>query len=105
MSQEIRNKVYGIAGAIFLVLLLLGLVSQPDVDTSLSLLDQVLTLVGQGIALGMAILAFVKSLPSRTVTLDLPKADVEAVTMTDGAILAGPASAAPDGTVLVTAPD
>lgn len=100
MSQTLRNKLYGTITGVLGVLVVLGVIDQATSDEATSLLTVGLDLGGQVIGLIASVTAFVKSLPSRTVTLDLPRHRVEGVLTTDGATLAGPASPAADGTVL-----
>lgn len=100
MSQSLRNKIYGAITGVLSVLVVLGVVdqvtSEQAVTLAAALLDQVEAILG----LVASITAFVKSLPSRTTTLDIPRNDVEAVYTTGQQTIAGPASSAPDGTVI-----
>lgn len=100
MSQETRNKIYAVAGSIGAIAVALGLIGQSDADTALGLVDQGLTIAGSVLTLASTVIAFVKSLPSRVTTIDLPRHKVEAVLTTDSTTVAGPASPAADGTVL-----
>jgi hypothetical protein len=100
MTQELRNKVYAVASLVLALLITLGVVDQAHADEALTLTNGILDLVGQGFALAGLIVAFVKSLPSKTTTIDLPKAVVDSVNTTEGVVVAGPANALPDGTVL-----
>lgn len=82
MSQELRNKIYGVAGSIGAIAVLLGLVTQTDTTTALGLVDQVLTTVGMIVTLATTIFAFVKSMPSRVTVIDVPKVAVAEITVT-----------------------
>lgn len=99
-SQELRNKLYAVLGSIIAILVVLGVVNQATADEALNLATLVLDNVEGILALVGLIVAFVKSLPSKVTTIDVPRADVELVVTTDNTALAGPASPAADGTVL-----
>lgn len=97
--QEIRNKIYGVAAPLGTILVTLGATDAGTVEEGTQILDQVLTLGGSGVLLFGVIMAFVKSLPSRTTTLDIPSAKVAEVLKTNGEVVAGPASDVKTGTV------
>ncbi len=100
MNQGLRNKIYGVAAGAFTILVVLGVVDQAQSNEGTTLVQAVLDQVDAVIGLGVSILAFVKSLRSRTTTLDLPATRVKEVVSTTGTVYAGPASPAPDGTVV-----
>jgi len=100
MSQEVRNKVYAIAAALVLILGTLGVVDKATGDEALTLTNGALDVLSEVLALVGLITAFIKSLPSRTTTIDQPKAQVTEVALTDGTVVAGPANPLPDNTVL-----
>lgn len=97
--QEIRNKIYGVAAPLGTILVTLGATDAGTVEEGTQLLDQALTLGGAGILLFGTILAFVKSLPSRVTTINVPANKVVEVLKTNGEIIAGPANKYTTGTV------
>jgi hypothetical protein len=105
VSQELRNKIYAVATALFGILLVLGIWDQASADEATRLLDAVLAIVPEAVGLFTSIVAFVKSLPSRVATVNVPKAEVEGVVVPGGVVLAGPASPLPDGTVVSATTD
>jgi hypothetical protein len=84
VSQSLRNKIYATAAALIGVAVTLGFFAPEDADTALGLLSQVLDVAATVLALGTAVLAFVKSLPSKVTTIPVPAAEVDSVTKTDG---------------------
>ena len=97
MTQEVRNKVYALAGTVVAILTIVGVVDKVQGDEALTLTNGILDLIGQALALFGLIVAFVKSLTSRTTTIDIPKAEVAEVITPDGVVLAGPQSSLADG--------
>lgn len=82
MTQELRNKIYGIVGSIGVIAVLLGLVTQTDADTAQGLLDQVITMIGQILTLVGVIIAFIKSMPSKVTVIEVPKVAVAEIVVT-----------------------
>lgn len=103
MSQTIRNRVYAVVTSLLSVALVFGFIDQVGADEAMSLVDQLVTLGVNGVGLATAILAWVKSRPSTTATLPVPEKEVDAVTLTSGYVVAGPANAAPTGRRIRTA--
>lgn len=100
MSQELRNKIYGVVTGVFGVLVTLGVVDQVTSDQATTITTAGLDLAPEVIGFLSTLLAFVKSLPSRVTTLETPKAAVAEVVDPYGNVTAGPASPLPDGTWL-----
>lgn len=88
MGQETRNKIYGVVAGVVGVAVVLGLVDNATSDEALSLTNQVLETGSQVLALAGVVLAFFKSLPGKTTTLDVPKAEVDTVNKVSGAVVA-----------------
>lgn len=86
MTQETRNKIYGTITGLVGILFLLGVVDKTTSDETEALTTATLDLLPQVLGLGASILAFVKSLPSRVTTVEIPKAEVEAVATTNGTL-------------------
>jgi hypothetical protein len=106
-SQETRNKVYALVGSALAVLLIYGVVDDATSDAVLDLTQRILDLIPEGLGLITVILAWLKSRPSKVTVLNLPQSAVEEVKVVDkdtAQVLAGPASAAPTGTVLSSGP-
>lgn len=82
MTQELRNKIYGVVASVGIIAVLLGLVTQTNSDTAQSLLTQAVDLVAQVSALVAVIIAFIKSMPSKVTVIDVPKAAVAEITVT-----------------------
>jgi hypothetical protein len=97
MTQSVRNKIYGVAVAVFGVLALLGFIDEAQRDEAESLLNAILEQADALIGLGVSVLAFVKSLTSKVTTIEAPNAEVAVVKTNDGTV-AGPALAVQDGT-------
>lgn len=70
MNQVLRNKIYGVASAVFLVLVVLGVVDQAQADQATTLLNALLDQADALVGLGVSILAFLKSLPSKVTTIE-----------------------------------
>jgi len=77
VSQSLRNKIYGVVAGVFGLLVVLGAVDQATSDEATSLATAALDLAEPVIGLVTALLAFVKSLPSRVTVIDKPKHAVE----------------------------
>lgn len=88
MTQELRNKIYGVVSGIVTIAVVVGVINQGTSDEALSLSNSILDLGAQVLALAGLVTAFVKSLPSRTTTIDLPKAEVDSVNTSSGAVVA-----------------
>lgn len=79
MSQEVRNKIYAIVSALLVILTTAGVITAEDSNSINTFADQALNIVSSAVALVGTILAWFKSRPSKTVTLDIPKNDVLSV--------------------------
>lgn len=102
--QEIRNKIYAIAGVVALLLMTVGVIDKAQSDEAVNIVNLVLQLIGEGLTTYGLILAWWKSLPDRVTTIELPSKVVSEVIVTNGAVIAGPANPSPTGAV-VMAPD
>lgn len=100
MSQATRNVIYGAVTGIFGVLVILGVVDKATQDQAINILNAGLDLVPQVIGFATALLAFIKSLPSKVTTINVPRSIVDKVVTTSGLVLAGPSNAVADNTPL-----
>lgn len=99
--QEIRNKIYAVAGVIALLLMTLGIIDEAQSDEAVNIVNLILQLVGEGITLYGLVLAWWKSLSSKVTTIEIPSKNVSEVILTDGKVLAGPANPSTTGSVLM----
>lgn len=84
MSQKVRNLIYGIASAVFLVLVTVGFFDQAAADQAQSFLDTALDLIDRIIALAVTLIAWWNSLRRRTTTLQVPQDQVSGVIANNG---------------------
>lgn len=96
--QVIRNKGYALAGTVVTALFILGVIG--DVQEGTKFVDLLFSAADNIVALVGLVIAWTKSRPSKTVTLNLPANDVEFVSMTDSRFIAGPASPEKTGTLI-----
>src|SRR5690554_4136910 len=82
MSQELRNKIYAIAGSIFAVGLVLGYVTEEESNNALLLVEQGLNIVGSIGVLINSILAWWNSRISRVTTVSVPKELISSIDVT-----------------------
>lgn len=71
MNQALRNKIYGVAIGVLSVFVVLGVVDQSTSDEAASFITLALDQSEALIGLGIAITAFIKSLPSRVNVVEL----------------------------------
>lgn len=83
MSQKVRNTIYGIASAVFLVAVTFGFVDQAGADQAQTFLETAVDLIDRIIALAVAVIAWWNSLRRRTTTLQVPQGAVAGVITTD----------------------
>ena len=84
MSQELRNKIYGVIGALGTIALAFGLATAEDIDTITDLLSKLLDSGVEIATTGAALLAFFKSLPSKVTVIEAPRAEVAQAIGLDG---------------------
>ena len=84
--QVLRNKIYGVAGGVATILFVLGVADATTIEEGQDLLNEILDLAGRGVFLGSSVLAFFKSLPGRTTTVNLPTKRVSVIETTDGKV-------------------
>lgn len=81
MNQGLRNKIYAAATGIFGILVILGIIDEATSAEAGTLLESAMSVLDQALAMGISLIAFIKSLPSRTTTLDIPRDNVESVNL------------------------
>lgn len=84
MNQGLRNKIYAVATGIFGILVILGIIDEATSAEAGTLLESAMGVLDQALAMGVSLIAFIKSLPSRTTTLDIPRDDVVSVGVRGG---------------------
>jgi len=100
MSQDVRNKVYTVIAGVLGILLVLGIINEAQSEVVVDLANRVLDILPIILGLISSALAAYKSRPSAVAVIDQPRAQVTEVALTDGTVVAGPANALPDNTVL-----
>lgn len=84
MSQNLRNKLYGLAVTLLPAAVILGWISGDQSDQALVLVDNGLGIAAAAIAWVTNVIAFAKSLPSRVTTINVPQDDVAQVVTRSG---------------------
>jgi hypothetical protein len=83
MSQKVRNLIYGIASAVFLVAVTIGFFDQAAADQAQTFLETSLDIIDRIIGLVVSLVAWWNSLRRRTTTLQVPRDAVAGVITTD----------------------
>lgn len=79
MSQDLRNKLYAGASAVLTLLLVGGVVTVADQDQILDFTEQAIGLASSVIGLSASVMAWWKSRPKTTTTVDVPREKVRIV--------------------------
>lgn len=83
-KQSLRNKIYAGAAALGLAAYVTGKISKEEADSFLGMVDAFLDEAGPLVTTAATIVAFWKTLLSKTTVIDVPAKSVESVVLKDG---------------------